>query len=188
MEAISAEEFKNWVDQEISVIDTRAADDFAQGFIPQSINIPATSQLPEYSSLFFKTDEDLLLVANDGEELAVAEELKKSGFNKLKGYLKGGFPTWKKADYPIDMVIDVDPDELMMDIPFDENLVVIDVRRPIDFAQGHLKDATNIPLEEISTIENIAQIEETDNLYLHCYVGVRSVIAASVLKNTAFII
>jgi hydroxyacylglutathione hydrolase len=43
------------------------------------------------------------------------------------------------------MIIDIEADELAMDIPFDENLVVIDVRRETEFADGHVKDAVNSP-------------------------------------------
>jgi hypothetical protein len=36
----------------------------------------------------------------------------------------GGFPSWKKIGEPIDLIVGVEHDELAMDIPFDEKLVV----------------------------------------------------------------
>ena len=48
------------------------------------------------------------------------------------------------------MIIDVEADELMMDIPHDKNLVVVDVRRETEFADGHLKDAVNLPLNDMN--------------------------------------
>jgi len=68
-----------------------------------------------------------------------------------------------------------------MDIPFDENLVVMDVRKPAEFADGHVKDAVNIPLDEFTDLVNIANIEENQNIYIHCGSGYRSVIACHCL-------
>jgi rhodanese-related sulfurtransferase len=70
-----------------------------------------------------------------------------------------------------------------MDIPFDENMVIIDVRKEVEFADGHVKDAVNIPLSYMKDPISIAGINDTDNLYIHCAGGYRSVIAASLLKQ-----
>ena len=105
------------------------------------------------------------------------------GFDKVQGYLEGGFEAWKNSGEESDMIIDVEADELMMDIPFDKNLVVLDVRKPVEFADGHLKDAINIPLNEMTDPGSMANIEERHNLYVHCAGGYRSVIAASLLKR-----
>jgi rhodanese-related sulfurtransferase len=81
------------------------------------------------------------------------------------------------------MIIDVEPDELIMDIPHDKNLVVLDVRRETEFANGHLKDAVNMPLNTLSDPGILSDLEEDQNLYVHCAGGYRSVIAASLLKR-----
>jgi rhodanese-related sulfurtransferase len=70
-----------------------------------------------------------------------------------------------------------------MDLPFDEKLVVVDVRRETEFADGHIKDAVNLPLNDLIDPGNMANFEEHHNLYLHCAGGYRSIIAASLLKR-----
>jgi len=90
-----------------------------------------------------------VLVATPGEEKDSVVRLARVGFDKIKGFLNGGFSTWMDAGEPIDMIIDVEADELAMDIPFDENLLVVDVRRETEFADGHIKDAVNLPLHEL---------------------------------------
>jgi rhodanese-related sulfurtransferase len=77
----------------------------------------------------------------------------------------------------------VEPDELMMDMPFDENLVVVDVRRETEFADGHIKGAVNLPLSNLTDPGSMADIDDTDNLYIHCGSGYRSVFAASLMKR-----
>jgi rhodanese-related sulfurtransferase len=81
------------------------------------------------------------------------------------------------------MIINVEPDDLAMDLPFDNNLVVIDVRKPNEFAEGHITGAINIPLIDMTDPGSMAQIKEDDNLYIHCSAGYRSVIASSLLKR-----
>ena len=109
--------------------------------------------------------------------------LSRVGFDKMAGYLEGGFDTWKNAGEKIDLVINVEADELMMDLPHDPNLVVVDVRRETEFADGHLPDAINLPLTDMTDIAELAQFEDNQNLYVHCAGGYRSVIAASLLKR-----
>jgi rhodanese-related sulfurtransferase len=81
------------------------------------------------------------------------------------------------------MIINIAPDELAMDIPFDKKLVVVDVRRETEFAEGHVTDAMNIPLETLTDPASMTNLEDSQNLYLHCAGGYRSVIAASLLKR-----
>jgi len=109
--------------------------------------------------------------------------LARVGFSTVQGYLEGGYAAWKNAGEAIDMIIDVEADELMMDIPHDKNLLVVDVRRPAEFADGHLKDALNLPLNDLTDPAMIANLEEDQNLYVHCAGGYRSIIAASLLKR-----
>ena len=109
--------------------------------------------------------------------------LARVGFERIKGYLAGGFDAWKDAGEQIDMIIDVEPDEMAMDLPFDENMVIVDVRRETEFADGHLSGALNIPLEEMTDPASMANFMETQNLYVHCAGGYRSVIASSLLKR-----
>jgi len=60
---------------------------------------------------------------------------------------------------------------------------VVDVRKPAEFAEGHVKDAVNIPLNDMIDPSNLANLDEQDNIYVHCQGGYRSVIASSLLKK-----
>ena len=99
------------------------------------------------------------------------------------GYVFGSFDAWKDAVEEIDIIIDVEADELAMDLPFDEKLIVLDVRKPVEYAEGHVKDAVNVPLSELNDPLNMAVIEEDQNVYIYCASGYRSIIAASLFKR-----
>ncbi|MEK7225372.1 MAG: rhodanese-like domain-containing protein, partial [Bacteroidota bacterium] len=183
MRALSVEEFKNLVTDDMIILDTRNATVFTQGFVPGSISIGLEGRFAEWAGSLLSFDAPMLLITAPGKEKETIVRLARVGFDKVKGYLNGGYEAWKNAGEEIDMIIDVEADELMMDMPHDENLVVLDVRRPTEYADGHLKDAVNIPLNDMNDPGSMANLEEEQNLYVHCAGGYRSVIAASLLKR-----
>jgi glyoxylase-like metal-dependent hydrolase (beta-lactamase superfamily II)/rhodanese-related sulfurtransferase len=180
---LSVAEFKGLIYNGVIVLDTRRAPTFTQGFIPGSVNIGLEGRFAEWAGSLLSFAKEIILITEPGKEKESVIRLARVGFDKVSGCLEGGFESWKKAGEEIDMIINVEPDELLMDVPFDENLVVIDVRKPNEFAEGHLNGARNIPLSEMADPGNLSMIEEDDNLYVHCTSGYRSVIAASLLKR-----
>jgi glyoxylase-like metal-dependent hydrolase (beta-lactamase superfamily II)/rhodanese-related sulfurtransferase len=181
--AMSVAEFKQQLKSDITVLDTRPGSIFTQGFVPGSISIGLEGRFAEWAASLLPFDKDILLVAEPGKETESLIRLARVGFERIKGYLAGGFDAWKDASEQIDMIIDVEPDEMAMDIPFDENMVIVDVRRETEFADGHVAGAVNIPLEEMTDPASMANFTETQNLYVHCAGGYRSVIASSLLKR-----
>lgn len=183
MKALPVNEFKLAADERTVILDTRPGPLFSAGFVPGSIFIGLEGRFAEWAGSLLPFDAPILLVTEPGKEKESIIRLARVGFDKMKGYLDGGFGAWQKAGETIDMLIDVEADELMMDIPHDKNLVVVDVRRETEFADGHLKDAVNIPLNDMTDPGSMANFEENQNLYVHCAGGYRSVIASSLLKR-----
>lgn len=177
------ESFKKPEQEDLIILDTRHATVFTKGFIPGSIFIGLEDRFAEWAGSLLSFDRPILLVTEPGKEEESVVRLTRVGFDKIQGYLKEGFNAWKEAGEPVDMIIDVEADELAMDIPHDPNLVVVDVRRETEFADGHIKDAQNLPLNEMNDVVNLAHFEDNQNLYIHCGGGYRSVIAASLLKR-----
>jgi hydroxyacylglutathione hydrolase len=165
------------------ILDTRHATLFTQGFIPGSIFIGLEGRFAEWAGSLLSFDKPMLLVTEPGMEEESLIRLSRVGFDKILGFLKGGFGAWQSAGEPVDMIVDIEADELAMDIPHDPNLVVVDVRRETEFADGHIAGAQNLPLNEMNDVLNLSHFEDNQNLYLHCAGGYRSVIAASLLKR-----
>lgn len=178
--------FKNLISGDAILLDTRRSDLFVAGFVPGSISIGLDGRFAEWAGSILSFNKPMVLVTAPGEEKESVIRLARVGFDKVQGFLQGGFEAWQQAGEPIDMIIDVEADELAMDIPFDDNLIVVDVRRETEFADGHVKDAINLPLQELTDPGNMAQFEENHNLYIHCGGGYRSIIAASLLKRQGF--
>jgi glyoxylase-like metal-dependent hydrolase (beta-lactamase superfamily II)/rhodanese-related sulfurtransferase len=170
-------------DENAIVLDTRKADLFTEGFIPGAISIGLDGRFAEWAGSLLPFDKSIILVTSAGEEKESVVRLARVGFSRIKGYLEGGFAAWQQAGKPIDMIIDVEADELAMDIPFDDNLLVVDVRRETEFADGHIKGALNLPLNDLTDPGSMANLDEHLNIYVHCGGGYRSIIAASMLKR-----
>lgn len=180
---LTLDEFKKLQDDEVIMLDTRHASDFTQGFIPGSIFIGLEGRFAEWAGSLLSFEKPMLLITEPGKEEETIIRLSRVGFDKIQGYLSGGFDTWKNAGEAVDMIVDIEADELAMDIPHDPNLVVVDVRRETEFADGHIAGAQNLPLNEMNDVLNLSHFEDNQNLYIHCAGGYRSVIAASLLKR-----
>ena len=180
---LKVHEFKSLISDDNIVLDTRAETEFVKGFVPGSINIGLNGRFAEWAGSLLPFDKSILLVTDPGKEKETIVRLARVGFEKIEGHLEGGFDTWKKAGERVDMIVEVEADELMMDKQFDENLIVLDVRKENEFAEGHLPGAMNLPLSDMVDPGTMANIEDGHNLYVHCAGGYRSVIACSLLKR-----
>ena len=183
LQSLNIEAFKQLAKEDAIVLDTRPANEFTAGFIPGSIFIGLEGRFAEWAGSLLPFHKKIILITPEGKEEETVTRLARVGFDKMSGVLKGGYEAWQKAGEKTDMIIDVEPDELMMDIPHDPNLTIVDVRRDVEHADGHLKGSVNLPLSDMTDVALLAQFEETENLYVHCAGGYRSVIALSILKK-----
>jgi hydroxyacylglutathione hydrolase len=183
MKAYPVDEFKKLINEDIILLDTRAETEFVKGFVPGSINIGLNGRFAEWAGSLIPFDKSIILVTEPGKEKETIVRLARVGFEKIEGHLQGGFEAWISAGEKPDLIVEVEADELLMDAQFDDHLVVLDVRKPVEFAEGHLAEAQNLPLGEMTDPASMANIEETQNLYVHCAGGYRSVIACSLLKR-----
>ena len=66
-------------------------------------------------------------------------------------------------------------------------IVIIDVRSPQEFARGHLENAVNIPLDLISQkLDSIGGLRKTSEILVYCQSGMRSAVACSILSQQGF--
>ena len=63
-----------------------------------------------------------------------------------------------------------------------QNIQLVDVRTPGEFRRGHIKNAKNIPLNEIGSFTPV----EDKKIYVICHSGARSKLAAKKLKKRGF--
>ena len=165
----------------VLILDTRPAAEFAQGFIPNSINIGLDGNFAMWvGEMIHDIEQEILLVPELGKEEESMIRLSRVGYDHTIGYLKGGFDSWQKSGKEIDTIGRISATLLEQKLR-DEKILVIDVRKKSEFESEHLKDAVNIPMNEIN--EHLAEFPKDQPFILHCTGGYRSIIAGSVLKQ-----
>jgi rhodanese-related sulfurtransferase len=65
-------------------------------------------------------------------------------------------------------------------------LVLVDVRSQREYAAGHVPKATSIPLDELPRRAGELESHRTEDVYLICAVGSRSMQAAELLSEAGF--
>lgn len=63
--------------------------------------------------------------------------------------------------------------------------VLLDVRTPQEYGEGHIPGSVNLPLQEINRIDEVVQEEDTP-LFVYCYSGARSGQAVHALKRAGY--
>jgi hydroxyacylglutathione hydrolase len=183
--AHSPKEFEDLVNAvDALIIDTRKPDAFGKGFIPRSIFIGIDGDFaPWVGTLVRDIQQEILIVADEGREEEVVRRLARVGYDNVLGYLQGGIEAWKASGRETDEIDTVSAEEFA-EIYKRNNLIIKDVRKTSEFETGHVKDAENIPLAQISELMTEFDREETN--YVHCAGGYRSMVAASILKSRGY--
>ena len=182
--ALSVDEFETAAEETGALIlDTRNAEEFHKGFIPQSINIGLKGDFaPWVGSMIVDVQQPILLVCDDCTEEETITRLSRVGFDNVLGYLKGGFESWKNSGKEVDTVHRISPEEFAE--KFNENSKVIDVRKEGEYAAEHVNDAYSKPLAYIN--DWVGNINPDEHFFLHCAGGYRSMIAASILQARGY--
>jgi len=66
-----------------------------------------------------------------------------------------------------------------------EGAILLDVRTPQEYREGHIPGSKNVPLQQLDKITEVAENKDTA-LYVYCYSGARSRQAAAHLKHMGY--
>jgi rhodanese-related sulfurtransferase len=164
------------------VLDTRDAEEFKKGFIPNSINIGLDGSFAQWvGEMIPDVKQPILLVTDPDKEEEAVTRLSRVGYDKTLGFLSGGFETWKKSGKDYETTARVTVRDVVALSEKGAMPLLIDVRKKSEFDSEHLIDAINIPLNEIN--QHLAQIPKEKPFLLYCGGGYRSMIASSILKQ-----
>ena len=165
---------------EALMLDTRDAETFRQGFIPNSINIGIDGNFaPWVGALIPDIKQEILLICDEGREQEVITRMARVGYDFAIGFLQGGFKAWKAAGKEVDTVNRITAADL--EASHQSNDIIIDVRNKGEYNAEHLENAINIPLDYIN--DHLAEFPKDKPFTIHCAGGYRSMIAASILKS-----
>jgi rhodanese-related sulfurtransferase len=86
-------------------------------------------------------------------------------------------------------LVDINPKEAFDLIQSNKNnpdFIIIDVRTPDEFAQGHIEKAINIEYKAETFQDEISKLDKNKTYLIYCKIGVRSASARNIMKELGF--
>ena len=72
-------------------------------------------------------------------------------------------------------------------VPYYDEVLIVDVRTPEEYKESHLKNAINIPVDEIETrFADEVTSDKDQKVFVYCKSGVRAINAMETLKNLGY--
>lgn len=176
---LSSEELSAAMQKGITVVDTRNKADFAEGFLPGSLNIQNNNSLSTWAGWLLDYEKPFILIAEEGDMEELTRKLMRIGLDTIQGY----FPVAKLSELELDKadVIDIEEFKSYIGQP---DVQIVDVRGKTEFEAGHVKGAEN---NFVGTLpQNLDKIDRNKQVVIHCQAGDRSSVAYSVLRKNGF--
>ena len=166
------------------MLDTRTPEEFAEGFVPNSINIGIEGNFaPWVGAMIPDVKQELLIICEPGKEEEVVTRLARVGYDYTIGYLDGGFEAWKAAGKEVDSIETISADEFVERAQAEE-ANILDVRKASEYNSEHIIGAENAPLDYIN--DSMLLVDKSKKYFVHCQGGYRSMIFSSILRARGY--
>jgi rhodanese-related sulfurtransferase len=168
------------------VLDVRSGGAFGSGHVPDSVNVDLHGEFAPWAGALLPPALPIVLVADDRARVREATvRLARVGLETVAGHLDGGPTAWERTGRALARVDQMPVAELNARVSAaPDELQVVDVRRPREYAAGHVPGATPLPLDRLDA--GIARLDPARPLALVCGSGYRSSTAASLLRRQGF--
>lgn len=169
------------------LLDTRSKDAYVQAHVPGSVHLEADDQLSNRIGFVFPPDAPMILLLSDASEYQrVVYSLARVGYENVVGYIAEGLDVWQRLGLPLTAgdVKDIEPKELQDLLQSDARPVVVDVREPWEYKQGHVPGAILMPLGQLASL--VGTLDTEKPVAVICASGSRSQSAAALLGQKGF--
>ncbi|HIQ46818.1 MAG TPA: rhodanese-like domain-containing protein [Sulfurovum sp.] len=92
-------------------------------------------------------------------------------------YSKG----WILANFP-----SIDAKQAITLLEIDDNVTLLDVRTIQEYKEGHLRDATLIPVDALTENLGMLKYDKNKQILVYCRTGSRSIAASRILEKHGF--
>jgi len=184
LRAYTAREARSLLDRKAQVVDIRSPTSFAGGHIPGTLSIWRNG-LPLYMGYYLNYEDPIILVDDFNLDLDHAvRHFVRLGYDNIAGYLAGGFAAWFKQGEEIERNGTWSPSDLAENLD-GPSVWVLDVRNVNHREEdGHIEGSHHIYVGELE--KHLATIPEEKQIVVHCDVGFKGSLAASILEKHGF--
>ena len=165
------------------VVDARPGAAYIAGHLPGALGIGLEPMFGTWVGSVVPVDSEIVLVLDREEDLGEAvAQLHRASYDRVVGYLAGGFPAWLSADFEMDALPTVEPRDVAARVAAG-TMNVLDVREASEWRGGHVPGAIHIPAGQLPN-----RIDEVPRgpLAVVCAAGYRSIVATSFLRQAGF--
>lgn len=159
------------------VIDTAPAEDYAEGHVPGTINVPS-SMLVQWAGFFVDYEQPLFLLTDRASLEHDLSGLRSIGIDKV-----GGFFDTEAINRHTERYESKAPEWLLEPIENGE-VTLIDVRAETEYEAGHIPGASHRFLGKL--MRELNQVDRSKPVVTNCLGGGRSAIATSILQRAGF--
>ncbi len=181
--SLSASEVREALAKGAWVLDARSPEEYGAGHIPGAINVWIES--PQFSAragLFLPADTPVILVAGGPTDLErAAQGLGRVGLDDVAGHLQWGMTEWRSHGLPAAVVPQITVHDLETMRDERPDLVIVDVREPFEWDEGHIEGAVHLPMGEAA--RRIGELPPERPKAVLCAGGLRSSTVISVLSR-----
>ena len=161
-----------------TVVDIRAAEAFAAGHIPGTINIPLSRSFTTWAGWLVGYDQDFHLLAGGPEVAEAVRDLAMIGLDRVAGVATpAALDAWRRTEDPLGRIERAGVEEALEAAGGGASF--LDIRGAAEHESVRIPGSTNIPLGYLR--EHLHELPSERPLYVYCESGSRSAIAASVL-------
>ncbi len=178
---LSLEQLLELVDSGAQLLDTREQAEFEGAHIRGALNIGLGGSFATWCGTILDQERPVVLVAEPGRETEAATRLGRIGFDSIVGYLAGGMQQLDDAPELVERVERITASSAAEQLAASPHPLVVDVRTPREWSEGHVERALNLPLSQLS--ERLAELPPDRPLIVYCASGYRSAIAISLLRR-----
>ena len=176
---MTAEALEHAAGHDAVIVDTRDPAAFAAGYIPGALGIGLADSFGTWVGSVMPADRNIVLVFDRPADLhAALAQLRRTGYDRVIGYLLGGFGAWRQSGRPIARLATSTPGELAAAVAAG-SVRVLDVREASEWREGHIAGALHLPGGTLPT--RIDDVPADRPLAVVCGSGYRSTVAASLL-------
>jgi hydroxyacylglutathione hydrolase len=176
--SLSLEAFKLEMENGALVLDTRNAQEFNNGFVPNSLFVGVSGGFAVWlATLVEDLNQRIIFIAEEGTEEEVVVRASRVGFDNVAGYLNGGIQTWIDAGENVETIESIEPENFAKRTT---ERTVLDVRKSGEYEAEHVENAETFPLDYIR--KEISHLDKDKEYFVHCKGGYRSMIASSIMK------
>jgi hydroxyacylglutathione hydrolase len=177
--ALSVNEFEDYINYGAIVVDTRPPPSFGSGYIKGSYNI-SIDRLSMAGWVLPYNELILLVLGNKAELNDTVTGLARIGYDNFAGYLTPSIVSWYLKAKPVERLGMLTTSELRARLEMEE-WTVLDVRSAEEYEAGHIENSINIYVGTLP--QHLTEIPKEKPIALICKSGTRSGFGCSILAR-----